>query len=96
MQPKVIDLTASTTSLPAHGLNEEQLAKVQPLIELLETQLLHCVDDIRQGRWTTESNSRLKTRAELKLRELVVRPQISHFHNILNKIELSSSAWVHT
>jgi hypothetical protein len=93
MQTNVIDLTASTTSLPAHGLNEEQLAKLQPVIDLVETQLLHCVDDIRQARWKTDS--RLKTRAELNLRQLVVRPQISHFQDILNKIELSSSAWVH-
>jgi hypothetical protein len=92
MQTNVIDLTGSTTS--AHGLNEEQLAKLQPLIELVETQLLHCVDDIRQGRWTTDP--KLKTRAELKLRELVVRRQISHFHSILKKIKLYSSAWVNS
>lgn len=79
MQAATVKLTGSTTVLPAHGLNEEQLANIQDVVQDLETHLLYCVDDNREGRWL--ERSRFKTKADLRLRDLLVCPQISHFQD---------------
>jgi hypothetical protein len=80
MQTATIDLTDSTT----HGLNEEQLAVLKTSVDQLETHLLYCVDDVRQGRW--HKGSPLKAKAEVRLRNLLVRPQTCRWQNLLNNI----------
>lgn len=75
--------TETDTPLPPHGMNVDQLSKLNDAVQELETHLLHCVDDVRQHRWPARSP--LKTEAELRLRELLVRRLILNLFSSINQ-----------
>src|SRR5271154_483050 len=60
--------TETDMPLPLHGMNEDQLSKLNDAVQELETHLLHCVDKVRQHQWPA---SPLKTEACCKGGRLV-------------------------
>ena len=75
--------TEIDTPLALHGMNDDQLSKLNNTVQELETHLLHCVDDVRQHRWPARSP--LKTEADLRLRELLVRCLILNLFSSINQ-----------